>query len=96
MERKFAEKYLSKAALSYAQLIDDKYIWFYPDGSIAPVVFEVPKLFADFCNDDRSTLCSRVTTVINNLSTYTPSYFEETGLNIDNMIEKFNENLKKG
>ena len=96
MERKFAEKYLSEAALSYAQLIDDKYIWFYPDGSIAPVVFEIPKLFADFCNDDRSTLCSRVTTVINNLSTYTPSYFEETGLNIDNMIGKFNENLKRG
>ena len=47
MTKEFAEANYSDLALSYATFGDDTYIWYCPDGSLAPVMFETPRLFPE-------------------------------------------------
>ena len=47
MTKEFAESHYSELALSYAAFKDDTYIWYCPDGSLAPVMFETPRLFPE-------------------------------------------------
>ncbi len=96
MERTFAEKTFSALALSYATLKEDRYIWFYPDYSVTPVVFEAPRLFLIFDKIDRHPLRSNPVDVLNNLSTFTSSYLNKNDITLDNFIQRYKENMKKG
>ncbi len=96
MTRDFAEKYLSPFALSYATLWEDKYVWYYADGSAAPVVFEIPRLFVIFDQLEDHPLRARFESVTNQLFTFTPGYVEDIGLDSENVRRQYTENKKKG
>ncbi len=96
MEKEFAEKDVSPLALSYATLKDDVYIWYYPDGSITPTIFEIPRLFSIFNYCGRHHLSAHFIEILNHLSVYAPSYIEKIGLNSSNAIVIYKENLKHG
>lgn len=96
MERGFAEEWLSPLALSYATLQENRYVWYYPDGSAAPVVFEIPRLFAGFNEAGDHPLNGGVLAAINQLTTYAPDYVEENGLIPENIFARYSENLKRG
>ena len=96
MEQEFAEKKLSPLALSYATLRDGQYIWYYPDGSIAPAIFEIPRLFSIFNDVGNHPLSAHPVELSNILLTFTPSYMDDTGLSSDNFLKRLSENLKRG
>lgn len=103
IDRAFAEEHLSPQALSYATLQDeDRYIWFYPDFSSAPAVFELPKFFRPFIvtgidknNMDVHPLSSHPLEVVNHMSTFTLGYLDAMGLTIENWFDRYKENLKR-
>ncbi len=94
MDQDFAEKWLSPGALSYGTLLEGQYIWCYSDGSAAPVVFELPRLFSAF--DKGHLLCGAVLEAVNQLGTYASGYIKEQGLTAENILSRYSENLKKG
>ncbi len=99
--RAFAEEYLSPQALSYAALQDEeRYIWFYPDFSSAPAVFEVPKFFTPFIyvgenNMDVHPLSSHPLEVVNHMSTFTLGYLDAMELTIENWFNRYREHLNR-
>lgn len=96
MDKDFAERELSTLALSYATFDGDRYIWYYPDGSATPSVFEIPRLFLLFSEVERHPLSADFLEVNNNLMTFTPSYIDDAGLEDKNIMRIFEENLEKG
>lgn len=102
--RAFAEEHLSPQALSYAALQDEeRYIWFYPDFSSAPAVFEMPKLFNPFIvtgvdknNMDVHPLSSHPLEVVNHMATFTLGYLDAMELTTENWFDRYKENFKRG
>lgn len=103
IDRAFAEEHLSPQALSYATLQDEeRYIWFYPDFSSAPAVFELPKFFRPFIqvgdglnNLDVHPLSSHPLEVVNHMATFTLGYLDAMGLTTENWFDRYKENLKR-
>lgn len=102
IDRAFAEEHLSPQALSYATLQDEeRYIWFYPDFSCAPAIFEVPKIFTPFIitnalnNFDVHPLSSHPLEVVNHIATFTPGYLEAMGLTVEGVFNRYQENVKR-
>ncbi len=96
MDKEFAERELSALALSYATFDGDRYIWYYPDGSATPAVFEIPRLFLLFSKVDRHPLSADFLSVNGHLMTFTPSYIEDAGLEDKNIARIFEEHLERG
>ncbi len=109
MEKEFAEAHYSKAALSYATKENDRYMWFFPDGSASPVVFETPRLFIPFRNeplkeeqlDSDEIVCYRhmlsptFLALHSNISIFTYSYIEEMGIEEAQFKRLYLENIEK-
>lgn len=100
MERAFAEENFSEVALSYATLKDDRYIWYYPDGSAAPAVFEAPRLFSVFIPEEGAIkshpLSGHPIDVMNQIRVFADSYVVANNITEENYLAKYRENLKKG
>lgn len=96
MDKEFAERELSPLALSYATFDGEKYVWYYPDGSATPAVFEIPRLFLVFNEVDRHPLSADFLSVNNNLMTFTPSYIETAGLESEKIMRIYEEHLERG
>lgn len=99
--RAFAEEYLSPHALSFAAFKEEeRYIWYYPDFSSAPAVFEVPKIFTPFNNVGKNNmdvhpLSAHPLEVANHMATFTFSYLEAKGITMDNFIDHHRANLNR-
>ncbi len=96
MDRAFAEEQLSPQALSYADLREDTYIWYYPDGSASPAVFEMPRLFFNFDENAHHPLSGKPMGIRNHTITFTPSYLADMGITRENIKARYIENIKKG
>ena len=109
MEKEFAKKYYSDAALSYATEREDGYYWFYPDGSATPVVFETPRLFIPFLNEplkeeqvekneiiaEKNMLSPDRLSLHSNLPIFTCTYLEEMGIKEEDFLDIYTKNAEK-
>ena len=96
IKRDFAEKYLSYEALSYAILQDDdRYIWYYPDGSCSPAVLEIPTAFDAFRAFEINPLSSDPIEVSSYIGVYAGEYFEKKGISTSNYTQVYMENRKR-
>lgn len=109
MEKEFAEAHYSKEALSYATEADGFYLWYYPDGSATPVVFETPVLFVPFKEEQlkeehidnteiiasRHMLSPTFLSLHSNLPIFTCTYLEEKGIEESDFERLYMENVKK-
>ncbi|MBQ7975384.1 MAG: hypothetical protein IJ300_06830 [Clostridia bacterium] len=103
MTKEFAEKNYSDLALSYATFKDGVYIWYYPDGSLAPVMFETPRLFPEatdepsaYTNSRHNPLSGGAHNISNHLFVYAEGYVKEMKISGQNYFELYNKNMEKG